>query len=229
MISLHVGCRRIGRMWSRAVCAARPGLSLKLACYDINVDGGDSECADRIGIEADQYSMYVNGIIKSFPSQVSGLRKQANSYRVGHKRLGSEEEGSRKKVPCFGVCLRQRWVSFFDLDKGRPSFSGDSARTVKPSQTFDIRCDGMQMRRCFATHTKPQYRDEHGAEFPSTKSSSVWWKSELNAWAHLIRQSCMVSPSLNIARLCALHSNRFSLTLILNSGTVLSSACFTVW
>lgn len=81
-------------------CAALPGQSLKLACYDINLDAGDSECADRIGIEADQYSMYVNGVIKPFPSQVSGLTKQASSYRVRNKRLGRGRK--QEKVPCFG-------------------------------------------------------------------------------------------------------------------------------
>lgn len=30
----------------KVVCGAITGLSLKLACYDINVDGGDSESAD---------------------------------------------------------------------------------------------------------------------------------------------------------------------------------------
>lgn len=51
-------------------------MSLNLARYDPN---GNSKFADHIAIEADQYSMYVNGVIKSLPRQVSGLRKQANS------------------------------------------------------------------------------------------------------------------------------------------------------
>lgn len=67
-------------------------MSLNLACYDLNVDGGDSKCADHIAIEADQYSMYANGVIKSFPGQASGLRKQANSYRLRHEGVGPEEE-----------------------------------------------------------------------------------------------------------------------------------------
>lgn len=82
------------------VCVALPDVSQNLACYDLNVDGSDSKCADHIAIEVDQYSMYVNGVIKSFPSQASGLRKQTHSYRGRHKGVGSEEEGSRKK---FGI------------------------------------------------------------------------------------------------------------------------------
>lgn len=97
------------------VCDALPDMSLNLACYDLNVDGCDSKCADHLAAEANQYSMYVNSVIKSFPSQVSGLRKQANSYRLRHKGVGRKQE----KVPCFGLASRQHWVSFFDLDKGR--------------------------------------------------------------------------------------------------------------
>lgn len=43
----------------KVVCDAITGLSLKLACYDINVDGGDSESADCMGSEADQYRLHV--------------------------------------------------------------------------------------------------------------------------------------------------------------------------
>ena len=43
----------------KVVCGAITGLSLKLACYDINVDGGDSESAECIGSEADQYRLHV--------------------------------------------------------------------------------------------------------------------------------------------------------------------------
>lgn len=43
----------------KVVCGAITGLSLKLACYDINVDGGDSECADWIESEVDQYRLHV--------------------------------------------------------------------------------------------------------------------------------------------------------------------------
>lgn len=43
----------------KVVCGAITGLSLKLACYDINVDGGDSESADWIGSELDQYRLHV--------------------------------------------------------------------------------------------------------------------------------------------------------------------------
>lgn len=83
------------RHTNEAFACLRCPSRLNLACYDLNVDGGDSKCADHTAIEANQYSMYVNGVIKSFPSQVSGLRKQANSYKVRHKGVGSEEEGSR--------------------------------------------------------------------------------------------------------------------------------------
>lgn len=38
----------------KVVCGAITGLSLKLACYDFNVDGGDSESADWVGSKGDQ-------------------------------------------------------------------------------------------------------------------------------------------------------------------------------
>lgn len=43
----------------KVVCGAITSLSLKLACYDINVDGGDSECADCVGSPLDQYRQHV--------------------------------------------------------------------------------------------------------------------------------------------------------------------------
>lgn len=73
--------------------------------------------------------MYVNGVIKSFPSQVSGFRKQANSYSERHKRLAVLV----RREASFLFALRQREVSFFDLDKERPLFLDDSAEMIKPS------------------------------------------------------------------------------------------------
>lgn len=73
--------------------------------------------------------MYVNGVIKSFPSQVSGLRKQANGYSERHKRLAVLV----RREASFLFALRQREVPFFDLDKERPLFLDDSAEMIKPS------------------------------------------------------------------------------------------------
>lgn len=45
-------------MLLKVVCA-NAGLSLKLACYDINVDGGEPECAENMGSEMDQYKPHL--------------------------------------------------------------------------------------------------------------------------------------------------------------------------
>lgn len=43
----------------KVVCGAITGLSLKLACYDISVDGAESEFADCIGSAVDQCKVHV--------------------------------------------------------------------------------------------------------------------------------------------------------------------------
>lgn len=43
----------------KVVCGAIKSLSLKLACYDINVNVGDSEAADCVGSLVDQYRLHV--------------------------------------------------------------------------------------------------------------------------------------------------------------------------
>lgn len=42
------------------------GTSLKLPCYDVNVDGGNLECADCFEFTMDRCSLYLHCTIKSF-------------------------------------------------------------------------------------------------------------------------------------------------------------------